>query len=758
MTVVAFHQALTTEHFRDQRVPPLRKLRDLLSGDGLPWELVEAAADVCFPHERAANTAARLAPLKELWRAAQAAQATPTGGEALPAVTRELLEAKDRAIAAYQEIDRARQAYQASEQGRLQALQAATVVLALLGQSQSKIAELKREIDALQGRATPAPDQLATAQKRLERAVGQEQGLRNELARAEHERDTAQQVADHAARRINELEDEVAWLKSQVGGEYEEASLAPAVLPGTERVTDGGDDAALDDVDRTLDKVRAYLDLGHEAIQEAADEVGWSTTHQTEQQDVTVVTGHVVEDTQTQAEPNRPDTSMLSRTTRDNQEPAGEAPTGTDRHQYVGAATRRIARGIDLDETLLGLCHATVPAFSDTALVYLRDPLPIGEARPVGPLVLQLRRVREIPTESPNDCGTRTETPAERVTVKLGEPLAEVLRSVRPVLGTTQEATESLREIFGSAVEPTTGSRSIIAPLRGRRRVIGMVVFQRTLEREIFEPEDLLIAAQLATHAALGVEKSTPTQEGDFADHLQRSMLPMELPNSTKVELASFYLPVENTTNTGGDWFDAIQLEDDRVGLAIGDVAGRSATAAAHMGQLRTSIQAMAEMESAPNELLRRLDIQAQRLDIGKLATCTYAIYNPNLNRVTLASAGHPPPIMLHPNGVTEVLPVPPGPPIGVGVMTRRHFPCEAVEHKAPPGSILILYTNGLVASRTQEIEDGIEKLCLLLEKFTRNTNKPVSLDGLCDAILDTLNPGDRDDDMALLVARQRGT
>ncbi|WP_328743598.1 hypothetical protein OG436_39415 (plasmid) [Streptomyces caniferus] len=111
MTVTGFHRRLTPDHFHDQHVPPLRKLRDLLSGEELPWELVEAAADVCFPGEPATQTQDRLAPLRELWDAAQTAP-TAVSGDALPSVARELLEAKDRTIAAYQEIDRARQAFQ----------------------------------------------------------------------------------------------------------------------------------------------------------------------------------------------------------------------------------------------------------------------------------------------------------------------------------------------------------------------------------------------------------------------------------------------------------------------------------------------------------------------------------------------------------------------------------------------------------------------------------------------------------------------
>ncbi|MYU15436.1 serine/threonine protein phosphatase, partial [Streptomyces sp. SID8361] len=127
---------------------------------------------------------------------------------------------------------------------------------------------------------------------------------------------------------------------------------------------------------------------------------------------------------------------------------------GGDRLRFVGAATRRIARGIDLDEIVLGLCRATVPTFADAILVYLRDPLPVGDERPVGPVVLRLRRTDRIPLDPDTDSGRLPLLPsqpdlspavgggpaAELCEVEAGGPLAEVLRGVRPVFGDSQAA------------------------------------------------------------------------------------------------------------------------------------------------------------------------------------------------------------------------------------------------------------------------------------------------------------------------------
>ncbi|MGP3985334.1 SpoIIE family protein phosphatase [Streptomyces sp. 3N207] len=478
---------------------------------------------------------------------------------------------------------------------------------------------------------------------------------------------------------------------------------------------------------------------------------------------------------------------------------------GGDRLRFVGAATRRIARGVDLDETVLGLCRASVPAYSDAILVYLRDPLPVGDERPTGPFVLRLRRSDRIP-EDPLAAqalqaaqaqaavsGARTADgtghPAETVgfpghvaaeaaglslgmaagmaagsagtaaaqlaEVRPGGPLAEVLRGVRPVFADSPAASAALPELLGPEREVPAGHRAILAPLRGRRRVIGAAVFLRRPDRPAFEPDDLLIAAQLATHTALGVDKAVLYgREAYIADELQRTMLPDELPQPTGVTLASRYLPAAETARVGGDWYDAIPLPGSRVALVVGDVMGHSMTSAAIMGQLRTTAQTLAGLDLPPQEVLHHLDEQAQRLGSDRMATCLYAVYDPVAHRIVVANAGHPPPVMLHRSGRAEVLRIPAGAPIGVGGVDF-----EAVELDAPAGATLLLYTDGLVESRQRDVWTGIEHLREKLAATARLTRPGASapLEPLCDEVLDILGPGDRDDDIALLAARFDG-
>ncbi|MFJ7056924.1 SpoIIE family protein phosphatase [Streptomyces griseobrunneus] len=441
-----------------------------------------------------------------------------------------------------------------------------------------------------------------------------------------------------------------------------------------------------------------------------------------------------------------------------------------DRLRFVGAATRRIARGIDLDEIVLGLCRASVPTFSDAILVYLRDPLPVGDERPVSPFVLRLRRSDRLRlTDEDGEAGPETERlrplltdptadlmpAAELCEVRAGGALAEVLRGVRPVFGDSAAARAALPELLGPGHPAPTGHRAILAPLRGRRRVIGAAVFVRGTERPPFEASDLLVAAQLATHTALGIDKAVLYgREAYIADELQRTMLPDSLPQPTGVRLASRYLPAAETARVGGDWYDAIPLPGSRVALVVGDVMGHSMTSAAIMGQLRTTAQTLAGLDLPPQEVLHHLDEQAQRLGSDRMATCLYAVYDPVAHRITIANAGHPPPVLLHLGGRAEVLRVPPGAPIGVGGVDF-----EAVELDAPAGATLLLYTDGLVESRLRDVWTGIEQLRERLAATAQLTGPDHAppLEALCDDVLDMLGPGDRDDDIALLAARFDG-
>ncbi|MGY0064583.1 SpoIIE family protein phosphatase [Streptomyces sp. LZ34] len=456
----------------------------------------------------------------------------------------------------------------------------------------------------------------------------------------------------------------------------------------------------------------------------------------------------------------------------------GEAAYGagaqTERLRYLDEATRRIARGMDPDETLCELCRVAAPAFADAALIHLCDPLPAGDGKPAGPVALRPHTTGHRPRApgapaappdpaGPQDPGTAPEPDAEPgpgpdpAPVTVTGRFAELLLAGRPVFGDAPGIAPAVGRLLRGAARGhgplPPARRLIVAPLRGRHHVIGTVTLLREPGRPAFTPDDLLVASQLATHTALGIDKAVRYgREASVADVLQRAMLPSSLPEAAGIRLASRYLPASETARVGGDWYDAIPLPGNRVALVIGDVMGHSMTSAAIMGQLRTTVQTLAGLDLPPEEILRHLDEQAQRLGSQHIATCLYAIYDPIAHRLQLANAGHPPPLLLRPDGRGEALRIPPGAPIGVGGVVF-----ECVETHAPAGASLLLYTDGLVESRETDVWTGVESLCVRLRRAVAHARAPMSPEDLCDLVLGPLDPGNQDDDVALLAARFDG-
>ncbi|MEV6542607.1 SpoIIE family protein phosphatase [Streptomyces sp. NPDC051665] len=439
--------------------------------------------------------------------------------------------------------------------------------------------------------------------------------------------------------------------------------------------------------------------------------------------------------------------------------PLGRTPVQQmDRLQYLDVATRRIARGMDLDETLRELRWAAVPAFADAIVIHLHDPLPVGDEKSAAPVVLQLHSIDRAPEARSALLMPHAEyaSVAERVQPTLAGRLAKLLLAGRPAFGDDVGIHPAVAELLGPAASAhgtlPPGRRLIIAPLHGRHHVMGTVVLLRRPDRSAFTTDDLLVASQLATHTAIGVQKAVMYgHEASVADTLQHTMLPSSLPEPTGIRLASRYLPASKTAQVGGDWYDAIPLPGSRVALIVGDVMGHSMTSAAIMGQLRTIVQTLAGLDLPPHEVLHHLDEQAQRLGSDHIATCLYAIYDPISHRLLMANAGHPPAVLLRPNGHAEVLQIPPGAPIGVGGVVF-----ESVEMPAPTGTTLVLYTDGLVESRDTDVGTGVEALRTHLQS-TPHRHRLSSLERLCDRILTALAPGPRDDDIALLTARFDG-
>ena len=432
----------------------------------------------------------------------------------------------------------------------------------------------------------------------------------------------------------------------------------------------------------------------------------------------------------------------------------------------LNEAASRIGSTLDLAQTASELMEVTVPELADFASVDLLTAMEgdaeVGEEALHGTVTLRRIAHRFAPGSSPRlktvlEIGVADSYPEFT-------PPARALATGAGVLSNAEDA-EFDRWMRADSVRAARireqGYHSMMAvPLRARGATLGVAVFYRRSRQdrmERFDHDDLLLAEELSARAAVAIDNARRfMRERDTALSLQRSLLPQRMPEQSAVEVATRYLPAGARSGVGGDWFDVIPLSGARVALVVGDVVGHGIHAAATMGRLRTAVRTLADVDLPPDELLTHLDDLVVHLSAegetraGQAAgeagaTCCYAVYDPVSGTVTLANAGHPPPVAVTPGGAATTLPVPVGPPLGLGSL-----PFEAAVAELPEHSLLALYTDGLVQNRERDIGEGLTRLCGLLS----HTQAP--LDGICDTVLDTLIEGLPQDDAALLLARTR--
>ncbi|MER7187729.1 SpoIIE family protein phosphatase, partial [Streptomyces hyaluromycini] len=304
-----------------------------------------------------------------------------------------------------------------------------------------------------------------------------------------------------------------------------------------------------------------------------------------------------------------------------------------------------------------------------------------------------------------------------------------------------------------------SGAHSLLAvPLRAGDITFGVALFGRNRRTEPFDADDLWLAEQLAARTAAGMQGAArDRRQHTTTMTLQRSLLPQTLPEQAALDIATRYLPSVSQAGVGGDWFDVIPLSGTRVALVVGDVVGHGMRAAATMGRVRTAVRTLADVDLPPDELLSHLDdlvvhLSAEEAGADNAAdtaggvgtTCLYGVYDPVTRRLCAARAGHPPPAVVT-AGTVRFLDVPAGPPLGLGGL-----PFESYETELPEGSVLALYTNGLLEPREHDIDDALDTMFAALARPAR------SLDTVCDRVLTSMLTHRPDDDIALLVARTR--
>ncbi|MFA3837861.1 SpoIIE family protein phosphatase [Streptomyces aureus] len=434
------------------------------------------------------------------------------------------------------------------------------------------------------------------------------------------------------------------------------------------------------------------------------------------------------------------------------QDPARERLT------LLNTASEHIGTTLDLDRTVRELAEVVVPNVADFVAVDLLEsvhtPMDLtprsAECSDTLCRVAHLSIQEDLPEVSVGIGATPNypkESPQRR-SLANGQPIREEVRPSTPWL-----AKDPLRWTRLIRLGVHT---QLVVPVRARGINMGVITLLRWRNPRPFDEDDLLLVEDLVGRAALCVDNARRyTRQQQAALTLQKSLLPQDLPDLTAVEAAYRYLPADAEVGVGGDWFDVIPLSGARVALVVGDVVGHGIHAAASMARLRAAVQTLADLDLPPDELLTKVDDLVVRLSDEAEATsdgpivigasCVYAIYDPIARTVTMARAGHPTPAIAHLDAPVEFPDVPAGPPLGLGGL-----PFESAEIPVEEGSIIALYTDGLIEASDRDIDVGFERLCFALA----HPDRP--LDEICDTMVRILLPDRPSDDVAFLIARTR--
>ncbi|MET7639370.1 SpoIIE family protein phosphatase [Streptomyces sp. NPDC005438] len=418
---------------------------------------------------------------------------------------------------------------------------------------------------------------------------------------------------------------------------------------------------------------------------------------------------------------------------------------------WLNDASSQIGTTLDLEQTARELARFAVPRLADACAVDLLEAVLRGEEgkRVMGAEVPVIRAIAvhtvpELQILESDPIGSVSAHPGalmtdrclmRRESVLISHLTEADLAKVAP----TERRARKMREARVHSY--------MAVPLMARGVLLGTADFARAGGSPAFTATDVALAEQLASKAAVFIDNARLYgREREHVVTLQRSLLPRAVPSTPGLSVRAHYAPASEARGVGGDWYDVVALPGGRTALVVGDVMGHGLSGAATMGRLRAVARTLMTLDIAPERVLARLDLATRDLEDDQVATCLCAVYDPADGTYTLASAGHPPPLLVAPDGSTAFLNVPVGAPLGAGVI-----PYDALEHRMPDGARLVLYSDGLVKNRDDDVDTQLEGL--------RRSASTLGPEGLDDGrLLDPVPGGDgRFDESVLVVARTGG-
>ncbi|MFF4401930.1 SpoIIE family protein phosphatase [Streptomyces sp. NPDC001480] len=418
------------------------------------------------------------------------------------------------------------------------------------------------------------------------------------------------------------------------------------------------------------------------------------------------------------------------------------------RLRVLGSVRERVGQTLDVVATCEELVRAVVPDLADIAVVDVVESVVRGEEPPPSPLG------REVPLRRAAFGLSGGEEQAHPVgdvrALPFPTPYAQTLSDLKPRLVALGPETPWLAAVpqRAEAIHASGAHSLITTPLTLRGTVLGLMSLYRTDQDDVYDEGDVTLAVAVAAHTALCIDNARRyTREHTIALTIQRHVLLPEAATRTTVETAHLLVPSDSG---GGGGFGTFALSGARTALVVGEVAGQGIHAATTLGQVQTATHSLAALDLEPDELLARLNDTAISLAQERAAlppgepmpltgSCAYAVYDPLAQTCTIALAGHPPPVIAHPDGTTEIPHLPSGPPLG----STEGPPFAATTVPITDGSVLAFYNPSLLhASQSPET----------LQRVLAHTDRP--LQDLCDDVLYRLRNDSRHGDLILLLAR----
>lgn len=409
--------------------------------------------------------------------------------------------------------------------------------------------------------------------------------------------------------------------------------------------------------------------------------------------------------------------------------------------EFLSQASEALASSLDHRETLKRVARLAVPDFADWCSVRLLEDgrlanLVLAHVDPAKE-DLVLRMTELVPHRKDADYGSE-HVARSGVTQLLSPMTDELLRAA-----TSTEAQFDIgRELGLTSV--------LVVPLLVRGVVTGVMTFASTRPERLYSSEDVSFAEDLARRAALAIDNADLfSQTHRAAQELQRALLPQGLPQVPGWQLGSVYRQA-GRADIGGDFYDVFVLPDGRLAAVIGDVTGRGVDAAAAGAQLHFAVRALVAADPAPESVAAGLD---RLLDLSgelPLVTVAYLLFDPTRDGVEILVAGHLPPLLVGVDGVMRWMSGAGSPAFGVGPVQRH-----AERGAFGPGDLMVLYTDGLVERRGEDLETGLERLRLTVREAETDPGGQCDLDAFLGLVVDRTRDTERDDDIAVLALRR---